>query len=296
MNLLGFDIGGTNTRCVVVAYDKKRFRVITSWSFSTPRTRRSFLYAIEQAVVEAKKKLGRQKLVGIGIGVPGPLSADRTKILAASNAPQIYRLALPAILQKRFRIPVRMENDADVFALAEAWFGAGRGFKRVLGVTVGTGIGSGLVVDGHIDRGAHGSAGEIGHMVIEAKGRKCSCGGRGHLEEYVSHRAFLRETGMTPKDLLFKARQGNAQARRFYLQFGETLGLGIASAVNLWDPDIVVVGGGIGQAGELLLGPVRRRAKKEILSPLARRALKIKPAKFGKYSGAIGAALLFTSE
>src|SRR3989344_2458137 len=288
----GVDIGGTNMRCVLVAVRRGRLSLRAAWRFPIPKTRAAFLEALSNSAFRARTIAGREKIRGIGIGVPGPLASDRTRVLVTPNAPQINRLALPVWIQRRLRMRAVMENDADLFTLAEARFGAARGFFRVLGVTVGTGLGAGLVEGGRMVRGAHGAAGEMGHMVLVANGRRGSCGGRGHLEEDVSHRAFMREGGADPKDLMRRARRGERRAKATFDSIGAFLGLGISSAVNLWDPDIVVVGGGIGNAGNLLLIPARNAMRREIISPVVRRAIRVKHAKFGRFGGAIGAALL----
>lgn len=292
MFAVGVDIGGTNMRLALVAVRGRRLSLRAAWRFPIPKTRAVFLEALLSSVFRARTIAGREKIAGIGIGVPGPLASDRTRVLVTPNAPQINRLALPAWIYRRLRMRAVMENDADLFTFAEARFGAARGFSRVLGVTVGTGLGAGLVEGGRMIRGAHGAAGEMGHMVLVANGRRCSCGGRGHLEEYVSHRAFVREGGADPKDLVRRARRGERAAKAVFTSIGAFLGLGISSAVNLWDPDIVVVGGGIGNAGNLLLVPARKAMRREIISPVVRHAIRVRRAKFGRFGGAIGAALL----
>lgn len=291
---LGIDIGGTNVRCAVVRVEKSQAKVLEKWQFETPKTRAGVLDVLFSSVEKAKRFSDARKLRGIGLGVPGPLSADRSRVLLAPNVPQLNGLRLPLLLRKKFRIPVRMENDADAFALGQALVGSARSSRRVLGITLGTGVGGGLVMDGRIDRGTHGSAGEIGHMVVVANGRRCSCGGRGHLEEYVSKRAFLRQTRVDAWVLERRARKGNRSALAVFQRIGASLGAGIASAVNLWDPDIIVVGGGVSESGKYLLEPAVKRMRQEILSPLARRSVKVRRARFGPFAGAIGAALLFS--
>lgn len=289
---LGIDVGGTKIRCAIVTFQKREAHVAASWKIPTPRGRDEFLEAIGGAIERAPGEADQGALAGVGLGAPGIISADRTTVVIASNTPQINDLAIASWVEENFSLPSALENDSNLFVFAEAHLGAAKEYKRVLGLTVGTGVGGGLINNGKIVSGAHGTAGEIGHMVIVAGGRQCSCGGEGHLEEYVSHRSFVREGGADPPDIENDARAGDARAKEIYEKAGTYLGAGIASAINLWDPEVVVVGGGIGNAGDLLLDPAREALKKDVLSPVAKEKIAIKKAHFGKAGGAVGAAYL----
>lgn len=288
---LGFDIGGTTIRYVVLALDRNALRTKTyaRAQLAMPRTRAQFLEALEAIVMHARAQF---PIAGIGIGVPGPLNAARTKILIPPNAPQLKNLSLAEKLFKKFRVRTTLENDANCFVFAEALLGTGRGFSRVGGITVGTGVGGGLMSRGNIEFGAFGSAGEIGHVVVRAQGWRCSCGGTGHLEAYIGKKGFSRLTGGKDPILLEKkARRGDHRARNFFARAGWFLGLGIANLVNLWDPNVVVIGGGLSEAGTMLLEPARKTAVREIVSPESKK-VKILKGTLGIWAGAIGACLV----
>ena len=185
-----------------------------------------------------------------------------------------------------------MENDANCFALAEAIIGAGKNSETVIGITLGSGIGGGIVIKKKIYRGAFGSAGEIGHMVIKSGGFKCSCGSSGCFEKYASEKFFKRKSKLLPLELEKKAKKGDKKAKRIYLEFSQNLGIGLTNIINILDPDIIVIGGSIAKAGSLILNPAKKEVKKRVLSPQSKKSVKIRVAKLGEFSGAIGAALL----
>ncbi|HET9672849.1 MAG TPA: ROK family protein, partial [Actinomycetota bacterium] len=252
------------------------------------------------------------EVVGIGVGAAGLVDVGRGVILFSPNfawrdVPLAERLAA------RFGLPVTLDNDATAAAWGEAKLGAAAGARHALLITLGTGIGGGIVVDGAVMRGAHGLAGEIGHIVVEPDGPGCGCGNRGCWEQVASGQALEREgvaalerkptsaiarlaggdpSRVTGELVVSAAVDGDLEAISIVHGVARRLGEGIAGLVNVLDPEIVVVGGGLAAVGELLFGPAREAYRATVEGRSARPDVPIVPAALGNDAGAIGAALL----
>ena len=287
MSTIGVDIGATKTNFALISGTK----ILQKKGFSNPQKSKYLLQSIEITLEKMIANLPQDKVRGIGLGVPGPLNEKRTLVLNPPNLDGFENYPLAARIQKRLRIKTVMENDAKCFTLAEAVMGAGKKAKIVLGITLGSGVGGGLVINGKIYKGAFGSAGEVGHMTINNDGPRCSCGGLGCLEEYASGKFFARK-GVSSFNLQNRAAAGDKKAINIYKEYGRYLGVGISNCVNLLDPDIVVLGGGISMAYPLFIETAQKEISRRVISPSAQRYVKIKQAKFGVWSGAVGAALL----
>jgi glucokinase len=201
-------------------------------------------------------------------------------------------------MQERHGLPVGIDNDGNAAAIGEWTAGAARGASYVVMLTLGTGVGGGLILGGRPYRGATGSGAELGHIVIGLDGPPCGCGGHGHLESYAAGRVAdqtareLYGDGSNGSELVAKAHDGEREAVEALAEIGRSLGAGIASFVNVFEPELVVVGGGFGSAaGELLLGPAREVLAREGLEP-ARDTVRIVPAELGFYAGVIGAGMI----
>jgi glucokinase len=201
-------------------------------------------------------------------------------------------------MRERHGLPVGIDNDANAATMGEWHAGAAKGVRNVVMLTLGTGVGGGLILDGRPFRGTTGVGAELGHIVIGLDGPPCSCGGHGHLESYASGRVADRAArelygeGSEGQELVTKAKEGHAKAVEALAEIGRHLGAGIASLVNVFEPEVVVVGGGFGSsAGELLLGPAREVLAVEGLEPL-RDTVRIVPAQLGFHAGVIGAAMV----
>lgn len=288
MYVIGVDIGATKISFVLL----KGAEVLKKKKIVTPKTKKEIIKELGDNIKYFSLKIRKKEISGVGIGVPGPLDIQRGLILNPPNLTLLENCPLTKIVEKKFRIKIRMDNDVNCFTLAEAVLGAGKGAKIVFGLTLGTGVGGGIVIDKKIYRGAFGGAGEAGHMTINLAGSKCTCGNYGCLEEYCSERFIKRRTGLTPQELEKKARRGDKQARKVFGELGKFLGVGLVNIVNLLSPEVIVVGGGISKAGNLILESARETIKSQILSPLVKKNVKIKKAKLGEFGGAIGAALL----
>lgn len=256
---------------------------------------------------------GGGELAGVGVGVPGLV--DRCGVLRfAPNLAGVTELPILAPLEAALGVPVRVDNDATCAVWGERQLGAARGYDDVILATLGTGIGGGIVAGGRLLRGASGFAGEIGHMVIDPDGPPCPCGQRGCWERFASGSGLgwvgrraaaagraarvLALAGGDPElvrgeHVTAAAAEGDAGARAVLADFGRWVALGLANLANVFDPQAFVLGGGLVEAGDLLLEPVRA-AFAELLAGVSHRpAVAIVPASLGERAGAIGAACLF---
>ena len=238
----------------------------------------------------------REEVIGVGVGIPAPL--DGTGAISVSNILPGWVGLRPADLFARgLGLPVQAENDANLGALAEARWGAGRGGHLVVYIKAATGIGAGIVEDGRLFRGSSGTAGELGHMSVGAGGAVCRCGNRGCLELLAGGPALLAQVRTaghnltTLAELVALAQQGDPGCRRVLTDAGDSLGLAVANLVNLINPDRIVFGGELGLAGEMVLASLRDRVSRSAVAPAAA-AVTIWPAELGDRAEALGAALL----
>lgn len=319
---LGIDFGGTKVLAAVV--DLADGTVLGTAKKRTnagdgPDELMERLYEVADAAIKDAKLGKKGAIAGVGVGIAGQVDPREGILLGAPNLSQAtVNLPMAKLLRERFGVPAALRNDVQIAAMGEARFGAGRGVDDFLCVFVGTGVGGAIVRDGKVVRGAGGSAGEIGHLVIHANGRLCGCGGRGHLEAYASRTAITKSIIGDLKrgrpsslakhlpDLANDAPGGTAlrsglladavQARdelavEAIEDAGRYLGYGLASAINLLNPSKVVLGGGVIEAVDLLFKIAESRARREAL-PAAAKRVEIARAGLGDNSGVVGAALL----
>jgi len=292
---IGIDIGGYKINGVLI----KKNRIIERRKLLIPpkSNKKIIITQIFDCIEYLIKKSNISKIKGIGIGVPGLVDFEKQKILNLPNVPAIKNLFLAKIIFKRFGIKTRIDNDSNCFGLAEAILGTGKYSNLLVGLTLGTGIGGAIIINKKIFHGASGSGAEFGHMKIEKDGWQCSCGEKGCLEAYVSGKGIMRIAkgvgcnGATPVEIEKMAKKGDKKAIKVYEIAGEYLGIGLANIVNILNPKIIVIGGGIANAGELIFKSAREVMRKNVFSHLAKRT-KIIRAKLGRDAGAIGAALL----
>ncbi|HKO74656.1 MAG TPA: ROK family protein [Gaiellaceae bacterium] len=268
--------------------------------------------AVLTQVEDAVQGLMEEDIGAIGIGIPSTIDQRRGEAIDSVNIP-LSDVPLRDRLLERFRMPVAVENDANAAALAEHRYGAGRGSRHMVMLTLGTGVGGGLILDGELYRGAIGAAAELGHITLDLNGPPCqgNCPGRGHLEAMASGTAadgYAREAAERNPDgdlgraaadgknvdarlAVELAAHGPGDARDVLDHVGFHLGVGIASFVNIFNPELVVIGGGFSRAGDLLFEPARRVVAERALSP-AKDEVKIVPALLGVEAGLIGAGLV----
>jgi glucokinase len=312
--VLGLDVGGTKLAAGVVGSDGS----VRSW-LSTP----SHVEEGPDAVIARHLELGRSAVdkaaltwadvAAVGIGCGGPLDPFRGVVEAPLHLPGWNDVPLVDIVEKALDRPAVVDNDATAGALGEYWFGAGRerGIRHLVYLTISTGVGGGLILDGRVYRGANGNAGELGHLTIERNGRPCACGRRGCLEAYASGTNIARRareaitsgdwsgpstlstlstlSEITARDVSAAAAVGDPLATRIWDETTDILGAAVATILDVFNPDLVVLGGGVTRAGEQLLRPVRGVALGRGLPP-ARRAADVVLARLGDQLGVVAAA------
>jgi glucokinase len=314
---IGIDLGGTNIKSGIVS---EKGKVLQKGMLSAQANLGRYAIlknvnkAIEQSLAFAKAK--KIKIKGIGVGSPGTVNLNSGKIEGSCpNIPQMVNVNLRGWLSKNFEFPIYVDNDTNVMALAESKFGAAKGYKDALCLTLGTGIGGGIILDGKLFHGSNFAGAEFGHMTICHNGRRCNCGGIGCLEMYASAPAMVKDAkwllrrnrksiirkliqedaSKLTTEVIFEAeRKGDVLASDVINQACAYLGAGIASAVNLLNPQVVVIGGGVSEGGSSFIRRIEKEVKERAF-PSATKNLKVVKAKLGNDAGFIGAAMLAES-
>jgi glucokinase len=289
---LGIDVGGTNSKLAVVeAHDGDPPALLATAAIPTGAGDPGEVLG-RLAAAGARLAAGHGPVAAAGVGVPGLFDEASGRVVFLPNLPPAWagrEVAGP--LAGRLGVPVALINDARSFTLAESRMGAAAGCSTVLCLTLGTGVGGGVVVDGRLRFGPHGRAGELGHQVIDPAGPPCGCGNRGCVEAFAAGGALSRLGGRpSPEAVFAAAAAGDERARAAVEAVAGRLAVGIANLVTVLWPERVVVGGGVAAAGEQLLGPLRRAvaAASPLVDPAA---YEIVTAALGPSAGAIGAAL-----
>jgi glucokinase len=307
---IGIDVGGTKINAFRVARDGT---VQGRRSATTPADDEDATLA---TMLELASELRTADVLAVGVGAAGMVDAAEGVLRFAPNL--AWRdLPVAARVREALGLPCQVDNDASMAAYGEFRFGAGRGYRHLLLVTVGTGIGGGIVADGRLFRGANGFAAEIGHIIVEPGGPLCGCGNRGCWEQVASGRAIdrlgRRHAREHERSILLRlahgdpervtgalvteaARAGDDAARGILAEVGRRLGEGIAGLVNVLDPQVVVVGGGAIVAGDLMLDPARDAFRQAVEAPEYRPRVPIVPARLGNDAGAVGAAAVALEE
>jgi glucokinase len=315
--VVGVDIGGTNVVVGLVPFAGGPALGLRSRPTAAERGADAVvgdIGAMAEEIID--EVLGeRRGIAGVGIGCPGPLDLEAGLVL---TTPNLDWLSYPIRdrIAERLGLRATLDNDANCATYGEWWQGAGRGARQLAGVTLGTGIGGGLIFDGRVVRGASGTAGHFGHTTIDFNGRRCACGNYGCLEAYASGpniAARAREgieagyessitklvdgdlsriTALTVYDALM---QGDVYARELMLETARLLGAGVANIVNMYNPEVVVVVGGVARAGEHLFAPLRAEVKRRAFA-VAVKACRIVPGELGDAAGVVGAAGVFVAE
>ncbi len=251
--------------------------------------------AVEEAVAAAvRSATGGAPIAGVGFGAAGFVDAAGETVRFAPHLPWRDHPARQR-LAERLGVPVTLDNDANCAAIGEAAYGAARGRSSVLLVALGTGIGGAVLLGGELWRGAQGMAGEFGHLVVVPGGRPCECGRRGCWEQYCSGTALARAAGVAPtegSEVTAAAREGDRRALEAFAEVGDWLGRGLAGLVAAFDPELVVIGGGVVEAGELLLTPAREALAESLVGGAYRTEVPVVAATLGTRAGVVGAATL----
>lgn len=292
MNAVGVDIGGTK---IFTALVNEKGNIIKSVRFPTlPEKGKNYIMRNLKDSIYAVSR--NEKIKGIGISVASPVDSKSGKILGAPNLGCMKNFFILREIRRKFKTQVLLENDVNAYAFAEYRLGAGRKAKNMACITLGTGVGGAIITNGKIYRGSGGIAGEFGHQIIDANGPKCSCGSKGCLEAFVGGNAIMkraRKAGLkfkNPAEIEQAAKKGNKNAGKVYDETAFYLGIGLANIANILNPDIIVIGGGIANAG--ILYPKAKKSMKSRCWKAAYENAKIKKSMLGNSAAAIGAALL----
>lgn len=298
MHTVGIDLGGSKIAVALANRDGQLLQhaeIPTQAADGPDRV-------IERMVDAARKVMSaagvqERDIVGVGVGAPGPLNPHTGMVLGPPNLPGWDSIALRERMQESLALPVVIENDANAAAIAECRLGAGQGAQNMLYVTVSTGIGGGVIMDGCVRHGASGLAAEIGHIVVDAHGPLCNCGNRGCLETLASGTAILRlaeeRLGQSwgAREVGEAATAGNSVAAALLDEVYQWLGVGLVNAVQLLDPSVIVVGGGVAQLGRPMFDAIQKALDGNLFRAGSPR-IRVEPAALGTKAGVIGAALL----
>ncbi|MDU3243847.1 MAG: ROK family glucokinase [Clostridiales bacterium] len=300
----GIDIGGTSVKCGL--FDVKG-EVLDKWEIKT-RTEengKNIIPDVAEAINHkiSEKQLSKEEIAGVGIGVPGPVN-EEGDILCAVNLHWGY-VKLVEEMEKLIGLPVKAGNDANVAALGEMWKGGGAGYHNVVMVTLGTGVGGGIIINGQIVTGSHGAGGEIGHVHVEdSMEEACNCGNKGCLEQVASatgivrlanarlaadaEPSVLREGEVSAKSVFDAVKAGDKVAMEIAESFGKYLGSALSVIAGVVDPEVFVIGGGVSKAGDVLLDYIRKNYKKYAFSACKEAVFAL--AELGNDAGIFGAA------
>jgi glucokinase len=297
-HIIGIDLGGTNLKIALLDHT---CRIIHKHTRPTENYYQKDL--LIQAIVDSvehslnQHRIKRSDCMGVGLGLPGPIDYDRGIVHFFPNIPGWKEVHLQKILKARIKMPVFIDNDANVMALAEFRRGAARGARNAVCLTLGTGVGGGLILDGRLYRGSTYAAGEIGHMPLNEDGPECNCGGIACLESYIGNRRIMEAArraygkNISLEEVSAMAYRGNKKAIAIWDKVAGHLGIALVSIVNLLNPDRVVIGGGVANAGKILFDRVAETILARAMLVQAK-AVRVVKAKLGSDAGMIGAGLL----
>lgn len=310
---VGVDVGGTNIRAGVITRDGRKLGVARRPALAMEglaATQRMISEAVEEAIETAG--VAHDELMGIGMGVPGRHKSAEGIVLYSPNFAGWTDVQLLAPIAKHFRVFTTMRNDVKTASMGEYAFGAGRGYGWMAMITLGTGIGGSLIANGQLLLGSGEGFGEVGHMTIDPTGRRCGCGNHGCWEALAGRDAIIErawralQTGrasrlgemahwtlgeITPALIAQAALAGDALAQDVLAETGMWVGIGVANLIQIYNPEVVIIGGGISQAGDLLLGPIQRTVNWRAQMVPAGTAT-ILPAQLGDDAGMFGGAVL----
>lgn len=276
---IGIDIGGTKMNAVLF----NGVKILADYTLATPKDSLEHFMIMLNALIEPlldKAKQNKTTINGIGIGIAAILDYQNKKILNAPNIPLLNNQQITTLLETRLNLNVKIDNDANCFTRAETKIGAGKKYKNIFGMTIGTGIGGGWWFNNEIYLGSHGGAGEPGWVIVDYQNGI-------RLEE-----AYHKLAQNNPAIMAEEAYRGDILAKKSYEEFGQYLGISLANIVNIIDPEVIILGGSVIDSGDLFLSMTKKNMRQYIKSPESKK-IKIIKSKLGEKAGAIGAAMLF---
>ena len=308
--LVGIDMGGTFIKTAIL---NREGEIIAKVEIPSEKEKGpdGVIANMCQSVVlvTEKENINIDKVAAIGIGSPGPLNTKKGIVRNAVNLPGWIDIPLRERISSEFNIPANLENDANAAAYGEYWRGAGEKSKIMIAYTLGTGVGGGIIINGHLVRGTSDGAGELGHVTVVPEGDLCACGNNGCVEAYASATALVRRTKqklekgadsilnqwisegkqLTSKLIDDARRLGDDFATEAIRELGYYLGIGVSSAVSMLNPDAIVLGGGMMKAGQVIIDPVWEQIRRRVFKAIWE-SLEVVPAKLGNDAGVTGAA------
>ncbi len=308
--ILGIDFGATFVKFGLL---NLKGEILQKSSFST-KAHISKESLISRIIAESESMTNgfKKNILGVGIGVPGEVDYKKGTIYNLTNVKGWRNVYLRDIIKSRLKMPVFIDNDANAACLGESKWGAVKGYKDVVCITLGSGLGSAVMIDGKIFRGRGYSAAEMGHICIERDGLRCNCGSRGCLETFAGNSYIVKEaldrlkkgeksillklanaklSDITPKLIHEAAKKGDKFSIKVWQRMGRNVGIGLSSIVNIFNPEVIVIGGGLAKSGKFLFDSIKTTVKARAM-PIFTKDLKIKKAKFIEDAGTVGAAAL----
>lgn len=313
---LGIDFGGTALK-IGITDNKGNIIIKNSYTTRTDGDAEELTQYYGECALSLIKesKIDKKKILGAGVGAPGLLNPETGQLYEVTNIKPLNNFLFGPALSKVIGLPVFLDNDVNAMSLAEYYYGAAKGYKHVVAITLGTGIGGGIIINGQLYRGASFTAGEVGHITHESGGLLCDCGNYGCVEQYAARdgiinrfkqyyihkemessiQNFLEDGEITPKAISMAANDGDPLSKMVMAEVGTYLGITLAAIVNVLNPEIIVIGGGISQAGDLILEPARVEMLKRAYNTPAH-AVKIVQAELLNDAGIIGSASIAVAE
>jgi len=313
--VIGVDVGAT---FVKIAKVDLRGSILSKDSIKTKdfQSRDSMISEIVKIIDRLSQK-EKKHLAGVGVGIPGPVDYEKGVVFNLTNIKGWKNIPIKSILSKRLKgIPVFVDNDANAASIGEATWGAARGSKNIVCITLGSGLGGGVIIDGKVYRGRSYSAAELGHICIDRNGPKCNCGSNGCFEAFVGNSYMVKDvikkiksgkktqllaladnklSNITPKLLDKAAQLGDKFSAEIWNEMGRNVGIGLSSIINIFNPEIIVIGGGVSKASKHIFSSIKKTIRERSME-IFRKGLKINRAKFVENAGVVGAAALAVKE
>lgn len=311
MYIFGIDVGGTTIKCGLFSDEGvvlEKWEIKTNTANSGEQIPKDIAQSVEAKLAE--KQISKEEVLGVGIGVPGPVKQDGTVLTCVNLGWGVINIA--DIMTELLELPVAAGNDANVAALGEMWKGGGQGYQDVVMVTLGTGVGGGIILDGKIRAGICGAAGELGHMIMNSEETAvCGCGGHGHLEQYASATGIVRLTraaleeseeptvlrsvgSFQAKDIFDAAKNGDGFALKMVDEVCNILARALTHVAAIVDPQVFVIGGGVSKAGDILTKTLEKHYNQNLLSALYNKEFRL--ATLGNDAGIYGAAKMILDQ
>lgn len=285
--VIGIDLGGTAIKMGQFLPDGSCLNAITLPTPQPPNPE-----AVVEVIAKEVRKLNAEKSVSaIGIGTPGPTDANSRIARIAINLPGWQDVPLADLLEAKLNLPTVVANDANCAGLGESWLGAGRNVSNLILLTLGTGVGGAIILNNELFIGPYGAAGELGLITLNPEGERCNSGNHGSLEQHLCAQAVYRQTHKTPAELGELAQAGDEAALKFWREYGQTLGVGLASLIYVLTPEAILIGGGISASATFFLPAAWEEIEKRVVG-ISRFNIQLLTAELGNQAGIAGAAKL----